>query len=83
MAGNMEPTPRVMFLLDNSELIRLNKLRAVLKLAHWGKIGGVYELEIDETVAKSIKTLENNVQWRMTNNMPPGLTATVTSSCRG
>ena len=60
MAGNVEPTPRVLFILDNSEIIRLSKLRAVLKLAHWGKIGGTYELQVDETVAKSIKSLETN-----------------------
>ena len=58
MAESTGPTPRVTFTLDNSEIMRLSKLRATLKLAHWSKIGGTYELEVNENVAKSIRSLE-------------------------
>ena len=58
MAVSTGPTPQVFFTLDNSEIMRLSKLRATLKLSHWSKIEGEYELEASETVEKSIKALE-------------------------
>ena len=58
MAVSTGPTPQVFFTLDNSEIMRLSKLRATLKLSHWTKIEGEYELEVSETVEKSIKALE-------------------------
>ena len=71
MAGSTGPTPRVFFTLDNSEIMRLSKLRATLKLAHWTKIGGEYEMEVNETVAKSIKSLELTDQVAYENRYAP------------
>ena len=71
MAGKVGPTPSVFFTLDDSEITRLSKLRAILKLAHWTKIGGKYELEANETVAKSIKALELNDQVAYENQYAP------------
>ena len=58
MAGTVDQTPRVRFTLDDSETMRLEQLRAHLKLAHWVRIGKEFELEADDAVAKSIKALE-------------------------
>ena len=57
MAGAVQ-TPEVSFMLDDSEAMRLEKLRAELKLAHWDRIGEKFDLVADDTVAKFIKTVE-------------------------
>ena len=57
MSGSQGQTPRVFFTLDKSEILRLSKLRETLKLSHWNKIGGEYELEVSETVEKEMKAL--------------------------
>ena len=33
-------------------------MRETLKLSHWNKIGGEYELEVSETVEREIKALK-------------------------
>ena len=53
-------TPRVSFKLDDSEIMRLEKLRSRLKLSHWGRIKKSYLLEADDVVAKTIMDLEAN-----------------------
>ena len=58
MAGTLGQTPSVRFTLDDSETMRLEKLRAHLKLAHWVRIGKEFELQADDAVAKSIKAVE-------------------------
>ena len=58
MAGPGEPTPSVKFTLDDSEMTRLEQLRAHLKLAHWVRIGDEFELKPDDTVAKTINALK-------------------------
>ena len=58
MSGSKGQTPRVFFTLDKSEILRLSKLRETLKLSHWNKIGGEYELEVSETVEREIKALK-------------------------
>ena len=51
-------TPSVSFKLDDSEKIRLEKLRNRLKLHRWGKIQRTYTLCPDENVANKIKALK-------------------------
>ena len=51
-------TPTVSFTLDDSEAMRLEKLRAELKLAHWTRIEQKLDLVADDAVAKSIKAVE-------------------------
>ena len=58
MAGSKGQTPRVFFTLDKSEILRLSKLRETLKLSHWTKIGGEYELVESETVERELKALK-------------------------
>ena len=58
MADSKGQTPQVFFTIDNSELLRLNKLRETLKLSHWSKVGGEYELVVSETVEREIKALK-------------------------
>ena len=51
-------TPTVIVRLDDSERIRLEKLRNRLKLNHWSKISPSYQLYPDVDVAKKIQDLE-------------------------
>ena len=53
-------TPTVSFKLDDSELMRLEKLRSRLKLSHWERIKKRYLLEADDGVAKTNGDLETN-----------------------
>ena len=57
MAATEELTPRVWFTLDDSEIMRLVKLRSQNKLSHWTRIEADLEMKPDETVAKSITAL--------------------------
>ena len=60
MAVAMAPTPSVSIKLDDSEIMRLEKLRSRLKLSHWTKIGRKHDLKADDDVAKMIKDMKIN-----------------------
>ena len=57
MAAPVDETPTVNFTLDDSEILRLKKLRNRLQLSHWSDIKKEYELHPDESVAKNLRDL--------------------------
>ena len=57
MAAPVVETPTVNFTLDDSEILRLKKLRNRLQLSHWSDIKREYELHPDESVAKNLRDL--------------------------
>ena len=57
MAAPVVETPTVNFTLDDSEILRLKKLRNRLQLSHWSDIKREYELYPDESVAKNLRDL--------------------------
>ena len=57
MASSVK-TPGIKFRLDDSEKIRLEKLRNRLKLHHWEKIQRTYHLVPDNDVASKIEALK-------------------------
>ena len=60
MSGATSPTPSVSVKLDDSEIMRLEKLRSRLKLSHWARIGKKYVLKADDGVAKTIRDMKTN-----------------------
>ena len=60
MAVAMAPTPSVSIDLDDSEMMRLEKLRSRLKLTHWTKIERKNNLKADDDVAKMIEDMKTN-----------------------
>ena len=58
MAEPMPQTPSVTIKLDDSEIMRLEKLRNRLQLSHWTKIQKQYALLPDEGVAKTITDMK-------------------------
>ena len=57
MAAPVVETPTVTFTLDDSEILRLKKLRNRLQLSHWSDIKREYVLYPDEGVAKNLGAL--------------------------
>ena len=58
IAGPLQETPTVKFILDDSEILRLKKLRNRLQLSHWSEIKREYVLHPDEGVARNIMDLQ-------------------------
>ena len=56
--ASSKKTPAIKFKLDDSEKIRLEKLRNRLKLHHWEKIQRTYHLVPDNDVASKIEALK-------------------------
>ena len=76
-------TPSVSFKLDDSEKIRLEKLRNRLKLHRWEKIQRKYTLCPDEDVANKIKALETTDPVKHEENTASGTIDTATLNCIG
>ena len=58
MAVAMAQTPTVTIELDDSEIMRLGRLRNRLQLSHWSRILKEYNLHPDESVAKTIEDMK-------------------------
>ena len=60
MSGSVNDTPSVKFKLDDSERLRLEKVRSRLQLTDWDRIKKEYTLAPDAGVAKKLSALATN-----------------------